>query len=114
MAFESIVKDALDRSHGRLAALKISVEVEAGLPIVRVDRDRLVEVLQNLIDNAAKFMGDQRAPRIEVGSRLEGSERVFFVRDNGMGIEPQYRERVFNLFDKLDPRVPAPASDLHW
>ena len=71
---------------------------------VFVDRPRLVEVLQNLIDNAAKFMGDQVEPRIEIGLRDEATRRVLFVRDNGLGIEPRFHDKVFGLFDKLDPK----------
>jgi PAS domain S-box-containing protein len=104
VAFESVVKDALDRTHGQLTSQRVAVEVESGLPAVRGDRDRLAEVMQNLIDNAAKFMGDQPAPRIRIGVRGGPAERTFFVEDNGTGIEPQHRERVFNLFDKLDPK----------
>jgi signal transduction histidine kinase len=75
------------------------------LPLVHGDRVRLVEVVQNLIDNACKFMGDQAAPRITIGQQgldREG-KRIFFVRDNGMGIDPRHHERVFGLFEKLDP-----------
>jgi len=61
-------------------------------------------VMQNLIDNAAKFMGDQPAPRIEIGVRNEGNQRVLFVKDNGIGIDSSYHERIFGLFDKLDPK----------
>lgn len=99
-----IVRDALDLTHGRLAAARVAVEVEAPLPVVRVDRDRLVEVVQNLIDNAAKFMGAQENPRIVIGARETPLGRAFFVRDNGEGVDPRYAERVFNLFDKLDPK----------
>ena len=104
VAFEAIVKDALDRTHGRLTTQRVTVEVEAGLPTVCADRDRLVEVMQNLIDNAAKFMGDQPDPRIWIGARAHGADLAFFVRDNGLGIDARHRERVFNLFDKLDPK----------
>ena len=81
----------------------IKVDVEEDLPVVNGDRPRLVEVMQNLVDNAAKFMGEQSAPLIEIGTRKHGTEQMFFVKDNGIGIEPVYRERVFGLFDKLDP-----------
>jgi signal transduction histidine kinase len=60
-------------------------------------------VIQNLIENAAKFTGGQAQPRVEVGWRRDGLERVFYVRDNGQGIEPRFLERVFGLFEKLDP-----------
>jgi signal transduction histidine kinase len=71
------------------------------------DRARLLEVLQNLIDNAAKFMGDQPNPHIEIGhdGSAEDGAPVFFVRDNGIGIDPKFQDRIFGLFDKLDPRT---------
>ena len=82
----------------------IKVAVEKELPTVNGDRPRLVEVLQNLIDNAAKFMGDQPAPQIEIGTRREGVQQVILVKDNVIRIHPSYHERIFGLFDKLDPR----------
>ena len=64
----------------------------------------LRRVLQNLIDNSAKFMGEQKQPRVEVGARRDGpDDLVFYVRDNGKGIDPRFLDRVFGLFDKLDP-----------
>lgn len=99
-----IVQQALELVHGRLEQRGIRVIVQPNLPIVEGDKPRLVEVLQNLIDNAAKYMGDQAAPLIEIGQAGvdEADQPIFFVRDNGMGIDPQYHERIFGLFDKLD------------
>ena len=90
---------------GVLRGRGVSLVVSDELPTVLGDRVRLHEVLQNLIDNAVKFMGDQVSPRIEVGCRREGEELVCYVSDNGIGIEPCYLEKVFDLFDQLDPRV---------
>jgi signal transduction histidine kinase len=103
-SFSEIVEEALSLAQGRLRNGDVEVYVQGGLPIVRGDRPRLVEVLQNLIDNAAKFMGAQPAPKIEIGIHQQQDEQVFFVRDNGIGIESKHREKVFGLFDKLDPR----------
>ncbi|HYW80645.1 MAG TPA: ATP-binding protein, partial [Thermoguttaceae bacterium] len=75
------------------------------LPVVFGDRLRLREVLQNLIDNAVKYMGDQPQPRVEIGWRPDGDETVYYVRDNGVGIDPCYHEKVFGLFDQLDQKV---------
>jgi len=72
------------------------------MPSVYVDRPRLVEVIQNLIDNAVKFMGTQSIPQIEIGSIVENDQMVFFVKDNGIGIDPAHHERIFGLFNKLD------------
>ena len=101
--FATIVEEALSLSKGRLMAGPIQVKVQKDLPVVYGDRPRLVEVMQNLIDNAAKFMGEQPAPTIEIGWRKEHDEQIFFIRDNGIGIEPSHHEKVFGLFDKLDP-----------
>jgi signal transduction histidine kinase len=102
--FDSIAREAVLLVEGRLAARGVRVEIAPDLPEVFVDRVRLVEVVQNLVDNAAKFMGDQPEPRIEIGSRAEDDQLIFFVRDNGVGIEPHYHDKVFGLFDKLDPK----------
>jgi signal transduction histidine kinase len=48
-------------------------------------------------------MGDQPQPRVEIGVRPVAGEPVFFVRDNGVGVAPKHRERVFRLFEKLEP-----------
>ena len=100
--FEALAREAEALVHGRLASRGIGVEIQGGLPAVLGDKVRLMEVLQNLIDNAAKFMGDQENPRIEIGARGEGDGVVFFVRDNGLGIDAQHHDRIFGLFDKLD------------
>ena len=102
--FADIVEDALSLTKGRLMAGQIKVNVQGDLPIVRGDRPRLVEVMLNLIDNAAKFMGDQPRPQIDIGTQKRGDEQILFVRDNGIGIDPSYQERIFGLFDKLDPK----------
>lgn len=104
-SFSEIVEEALSLAQGRLRNGDVEIYVQGGLPIVRGDRPRLVEVLQNLIDNAAKFMGAQSTPRIEIGMHRQQNEQFFFVRDNGIGIESKHREKVFGLFDKLDPRT---------
>ncbi len=80
----------------------VAVAVAPDLPVVFGDRARLLEVMQNLVENAVKFMGDQAAPRIEIASRQEAGETVLFVRDNGEGIDAKYQERIFELFERLD------------
>jgi signal transduction histidine kinase len=80
----------------------VTVKISDAPVILFGDRRRLVEIWQNLIENAAKFMGGQVSPLIEIGVERAGRETVFFVRDNGIGIEPPYHEKVFGLFEKLD------------
>lgn len=101
--FNELAAEVLELVHGRISERGIAVDVEENLPAVFGDRQRIQEVLQNLVDNAAKFMGHQPSPRIEIGGQgeLEGKS-VFFVRDNGIGISPDHNDRIFGLFDKLD------------
>jgi signal transduction histidine kinase len=102
-----MISEVLELLHGRIHGGDIHVKVEENLPNVYGDGPRLFEVLQNLVDNAAKFMGDQSDPWIEigqVGTDHDGTV-ILFVRDNGIGIDLKFKDRIFGLFDKLDPRT---------
>ena len=101
---QTIVQEALDLVAGQIAERGVQVQVTGELVLLVGDRPRLVEVFQNLVDNAVKFMGDQPNPRVEIGVEEVGDELVLFVRDNGIGIDLQYRPKLFGLFEKLDPR----------
>lgn len=104
--FAAVVREAVAAVEGRLTAANIVVETAPDLPVVSGDRARLIEVVQNLLDNAAKFMGDQAGPHIAIGQRGtdQDGKPILFVADNGMGIAPAYQQKIFGLFDKLDPR----------
>ncbi|HLO29948.1 MAG TPA: ATP-binding protein [Anaerolineales bacterium] len=104
--FEEVVREAVERVHGRLDAKKAEIKVQTDLPIVYGDRVRLVEVMQNLLDNAAKYASPASIPCIEIGAKAGDEHRVtLFVHDNGIGIDPQFHERIFGLFNKLDTRA---------
>ncbi len=79
----------------------VELLIEPDMPVARVDRERLVRVYQNLIENAVKFLGDECVPRIEVGCRRDASTPIYFVRDNGQGIEPDDVQKVFEMFERL-------------
>jgi light-regulated signal transduction histidine kinase (bacteriophytochrome) len=114
--------DAGERLEVSVAERGATVRVPRPLPVVRADRERLVEVFMNLVSNAAKYGGP--SPEIEVGY-LEGdagdaaagpaggpapaasspaSSPTFYVRDRGIGIEPRHHAAVFRLFKRLHPR----------
>lgn len=99
-----VVADAVGLLRGEITHKGVQIEIPPDLPTVYCDHMRLVEVIQNLISNAIKYMGDQAEPRILVGMQRKGDEIACFVRDNGMGVEPEHRDRIFGLFDKLDPK----------
>lgn len=100
-----VAQDAADLLRGPLVDRGVKFEIEAGLPVIRGDRRRLVEVVQNLVENAAKFMGQQKDPVVRIGVRQIKGETAFFVSDNGIGIDPRHREKVFELFEKLTPQT---------
>jgi signal transduction histidine kinase/ligand-binding sensor domain-containing protein len=102
--FEGIVREALEMVAGQIAMRKVEVAVASNLPSVYGDRVRLVEVVQNLVDNAVKFMGTQAAPLVEIGCDERDGRRAFFVRDNGIGVDAKHRADVFDLFRKLDSK----------
>ncbi len=104
--FEEVVHEALNLVQGQLEEKQVKVQVQAGLPEVLCDKLRLLEVIQNLLENAIKFMGAQPEPLIQIGvDRLESGATVFYVKDNGIGIAPQFHEYIFGLFNRLDPAI---------
>ncbi len=101
--FNAIVKDAVEILQGQLKEKNLTIEYPENDLIVKGDFTRLVEVLQNLLENAIKFMGRQPDPKIEVNFlRDKKDEVIFYVRDNGMGIAAEYQEKIFGLFNKLE------------
>jgi signal transduction histidine kinase len=71
------------------------------LPVVSADSKKLVLVFQNLIGNALKFSKPGQRPEIHVGAHREGTEWVFSVHDNGIGFEPEYASKIFEIFQRL-------------
>lgn len=81
------------------------------LPTVRADETQLAQVFQNLISNAIKFR-DERPLKIHIGVEEQDEEWVFSVSDNGIGIEPQYRERIFAIFQRLHGTGKYPGTGI--
>jgi chemotaxis family two-component system sensor kinase Cph1 len=98
-----LAQEAVQSVSPLIQAKDIRVQVSPDLPVVQGDRVRLREVFENLIENAAVFTSEQDRPLIEIGTRWEDGRQIIFVRDNGMGVDPRYHKRIFELFEKLDP-----------
>jgi len=98
-----IVQAAVDSLSPQIADAKVRVEVASDLPVVHGDRFRLAEVFQNLIENALKYSAGVSDPVVHIGVRNEAGEQIIYVRDNGIGIDPKYADRVFMLFEQLSP-----------
>lgn len=81
------------------------------LPVVMADPTQLGQLVQNLVSNALKFRGDQ-APAIQIGAERTGGMWVFSIRDNGIGIAPEYQERIFGIFQRLHTRREYPGTGI--
>ncbi|GAB6166731.1 hypothetical protein JCM19992_27310 [Thermostilla marina] len=96
-----VVDEVLEILHGQVFSNGITVSVAERLPPVKGDRRRIVELFQNLIENACKHMGEVDSPRIEIGAEELHGEVTFYVRDNGEGIPPEHQDKIFELFRRL-------------
>mgnify|MGYP005834193561 CR=1 FL=1 len=74
------------------------------LPTVRADEDQISQLLQNLIGNAIKYHREGERPEVRVSAQRRGSEWLFSVQDNGIGIPKEYHERIFQMFSRLHTR----------
>lgn len=99
MPLNTLIDDVRQSIGGVLNGLDI--EVAPNLPLVFGDRTRLMELFQNLIENAAKFTYNTSSPRLAISATESDQEIECFVTDNGIGIEPTYHEKVFGLFETL-------------
>lgn len=102
VSFGEIVQETLDQSSDKIKLSDTKIIMVEDWPIVQVDRLRMVEVLTNLIENSIKYASEKRHNKIEIGWQRDGAETVFFLKDNGLGINPDQHDKVFDLFYKID------------
>ncbi len=81
------------------------------LPEVMADNTQLAQVFQNLIANGIKFHGE-KAPKIHISAEKKASEWLFSVQDNGIGIDPQYSEKIFEVFKRLHKKEEYPGTGI--
>jgi signal transduction histidine kinase len=100
VALSEVVNNIYTEFYFRLKEKNIKLSAAADLPTVIADQDGMSTVFTNLLDNAIKYIGDKQEHLIEVGWEDKGRFFVFWVRDNGIGLESEYHENVFNLFER--------------
>ena len=105
VSMRELIQDVAKMVERQAAKRGVKIEISPDMPDVFGDRIRLREVLQNLTENAIKFSNDQPDARIKVGWRDEGQNPVYYVQDNGRGIDPAYHDKIFGLFERLDPNI---------
>jgi PAS domain S-box-containing protein len=101
VALRPLIDAVLDGYHADIERQGAQVQVEMGDFMLALDREGISVVLRNLIGNALKFSRDSQPPRIGIGTRLEAGRRVLWVRDNGVGFDMKYHDRMFGIFQRL-------------
>jgi PAS domain S-box-containing protein len=107
----------LDVFNDAVALLESSIRDAGGqvacdeLPVVMGDRSQLVQLMQNLIGNGLKYHGD-KAPSVHVSAKHSENEWTVSVRDNGIGIEPKYYDRIFEIFKRLHDQTEYPGTGI--
>ncbi len=106
--------EAVERALHELAGAVKDSQAEVrwrDLPEIEADFPLVVQVFQHVLSNAVRFRSRER-PRIEISAEDRGSERLFHVRDNGIGIEERFAERIFGVFQRLHPRDKYPGAGI--
>ena len=101
---EAVVQDAVARAHTAIEAKGIAVEI-GSLPPLHAEQQKMLHVFENLVSNACKYVGDKASPRIEIGSQADNGIIDYYVRDNGIGIEPNQHHRIFQLYHRAPEQL---------
>lgn len=96
-----LVRQAIDAYEADIRRMNVEIRLELPPLTLALDREGMAVVLRNLVGNAIKFSRDSRPPRIEVGGETRQGRHVIWVRDNGVGFDMKYHDRVFAIFQRL-------------
>ncbi len=106
----ALIESLLAEWDDEMRARGIAVEVQAAGGPVTADRDGLTMALRNLIENALKFLGDSPAPAVEISCSATDEAWLFAVRDNGIGFDMRYHDRIFGIFQRLHRAEDYPGT----
>jgi signal transduction histidine kinase len=110
-SFAEVIEEVLDSLQYQVEQKGIKVTVDKNLPLVHGEKKRLIQVMENLLSNAIKYIGkDNPSPCIDVGVMEQQGRPVFFVRDNGIGMDAKYFEKIFGIFQRLPGAESAGAG----
>lgn len=114
VAVAGLVDGILAERAGEISQRGVQVRVDLPSASVRADPDGLLFVLRNLVDNALKFSREARPPVIEIGGRVEGegaaTRQVLWVKDNGIGFDMKFHDRIFEIFQRLQRAEDYPGT----
>jgi len=97
-----LMEEVIAMLQPQIEAKGVQITVSEDLPLVYGEKKRLAQVIENLLSNAIKYIGKENpSPQIEVGLQEQDDQKVIFVKDNGIGIEKAYFEKIFQVFQRL-------------
>jgi chemotaxis family two-component system sensor kinase Cph1 len=108
---ETSLNRAFSNLRGRITETQAEISYDA-MPTIVADSTQLMQLFQNLLGNAIKFKKKDEAPRIHVGVQRQEDAWLFSVQDNGIGIDPQFTDRIFVIFQRLHTRDEYPGSGM--
>jgi len=111
-ALTDVCRDVLDTLRGPIAEAAAQVKIGDRMPEVYADRVRVHEVVQNLVENAVKFSRPTGQPQVDIFAEVVADKVLCRVCDNGPGIDPRFHDKVFELFDRLDSKIPGSGIGL--
>ena len=109
---ESVVCMALERMGAELLSRQVNVDCTRPLPTVRGNRLMLDQVLTNLLSNAIKFVPPGITPQVKIWSELRADRICLWIEDNGIGIAPEFHDRIFGIFQRLNREEDFPGTGI--
>jgi len=104
-SINQLVEESIELLDGRLKEKNFQLIVQPDMPYLFGDHDRLQEVFQNLLENSIKYSAIEKTPIIQISASKNDQFVICKVKDNGIGIDSKYHQKIFGLFEKLNPRT---------
>ena len=108
---EEVIQEVISNLQAAIIENNVQIQYET-LPKIVADRTKFTQLWQNLIANAIKFHNSQSPPQIHIAATQKSQNLIFTIRDNGIGIDPQYTREIFSVFRKLHNRQEYPGSGI--
>lgn len=110
VAMQELVANVLEGFQADIERQHARVQIEMDDFTMALDREGIAVVMRNLIGNALKFSRDRHPPVIDIGSRVQDGRRLLWVRDNGVGFDMKYHDRMFGIFQRLHRAEEFPGT----